>query len=232
MRTFRSQRYYMNGVGLGGGGRRDNVLVYPYDQYRMRGAGLGSIFSSLFSSVVPLFKSAFRIGTKVLKSPAAKTLARQAKKQAIRSSLNIVGDALSGKNVKESAKRELESTKQTVAKAVKRAASTGSLLPSTTTLRPPAKKVKLVAKPGMSKLVVFKQKKGGKKARGGRSGGQRKKKLIGVCRPRGKRGRGGKKNTATRKKRGRRAGGRKGRKGKKKNKSSGRRGVHFLDLFD
>lgn len=106
--------------------------VFSYtsdDMYHMHGAGIGSIFSSIYSSVVPLIKSALRIGTRAATSRVGKKVIKGAKKAAIQAGLNVVGDALEGKNV-------IRSTKQQLKRATAQMGNTISSLGSSSLTRP------------------------------------------------------------------------------------------------
>jgi hypothetical protein len=61
-----------------------------------RGHGLGSIFGGLFKAAMPLLKK----GTKTLEREALKT------------GLNIAGDVVQGRNIKQAAKSRLISTEE------------------------------------------------------------------------------------------------------------------------
>ena len=61
-----------------------------------RGHGLGSIFGGLFKAAMPLLKK------------GAKTLGREA----LKPGLNIAGDVVQGRNIKQAAKSRLKSTGQ------------------------------------------------------------------------------------------------------------------------
>lgn len=77
-----------------------------------RGAGIASIFSNIYSSVVPIIKSALRIGKKAAQTRAGKKILSKTKKHAMQAGLNVVGDALQGKNIVESTKNELNRVKK------------------------------------------------------------------------------------------------------------------------
>ena len=94
------------------------LFIYQSQMQSMRGAGIGSIFSNIYSSVMPFIKSAFRIGSKAAKSKVGRSLAKKAKKKAMKAGLNVVSDALQGKNVINSTKRELNKAKQEVKKGI------------------------------------------------------------------------------------------------------------------
>lgn len=105
-----------------GTGGRNNALAYYQDRYRHRGSGVGSIFSSLFSSVVPLFKTAAKIGMKAIRTPVGRALAKEAKRTAMQAGLNVVHDALQGKNVVHSTKNEMKRIKNNIPSSVERIA--------------------------------------------------------------------------------------------------------------
>jgi hypothetical protein len=102
MRVFRDDL-----IDLRNGGSYPRV--YADRQNYQRGKGIGSIFSSIYSSVVPLIKSALRIGKNVAATPVGRSIVKEAKKTAMKAGLNVVNDALRGENVFQSTKRELRS---------------------------------------------------------------------------------------------------------------------------
>jgi len=73
-----------------------------------RGAGLGSIFKTLYKTVSPLVKKLFTKGTNVLTSNASKKLLKEARKAGLKAGLNVAESALSGENIGESALENLE----------------------------------------------------------------------------------------------------------------------------
>ena len=109
IRGFRSSKDYMRGHS------------YPivYGSYGRRGAGIGSIFSSLFSHLVPVVKTALGIGRRALASPAGQQLAKAAKRSAMQAGLNLVGNTLQGEDVATSAKREIAKARQTMGHVIK-----------------------------------------------------------------------------------------------------------------
>jgi hypothetical protein len=109
MRVYTTDRYYMRGRG--------GEYAMDPDAY-IRGRGIASIFGRIFSSVVPLVKGAFNIGSRAVKSDAGQALVKEVKKSATRAGLNVVSDALQGKNVLDSTKRELARATQSVGKKV------------------------------------------------------------------------------------------------------------------
>ena len=108
LRGFQSSKDYMRGH-------------YPvvYGSYGRRGAGIGSIFSSLFSRLVPIVKTALGVGRRALASQAGQQIAKAAKRSAMQAGLSVVGDALRGDNVAESAKREIAKARKTMGRVIK-----------------------------------------------------------------------------------------------------------------
>ena len=91
-----------------GGTPIDLIIAYHSDLARQRGTGIGSIFSSLYNTVVPFVKSALGIGSRVARSQIGKQVAKSVKKRAMKAGLNVVNDALAGENVLQSTKREMK----------------------------------------------------------------------------------------------------------------------------
>lgn len=89
-------------------GMRGSSSYYPRDLTMQRGNGIGSIFSSLYNTVVPLVKSALGVGSRVAKSQIGKQVAKSVKKRAMKAGLNVVNDALQGENVLKATKREIK----------------------------------------------------------------------------------------------------------------------------
>lgn len=106
--TLRNDPVIMRGSGIRGATWRG----YDDDVYRMRGAGVGSIFSTLYSTVKPLITKALTKGVKASKGSTARGIMKDAKKTAMEAGLNVVSDALSGKNIGDSTKRELKNAKK------------------------------------------------------------------------------------------------------------------------
>jgi len=102
MHIYESDVYLMKGHGGG---------YYVDDTAYHRGTGIGSIFHSIFSSIVPFVKSAFRVGSKTvgkaLRSDAGRSLKRELKRHATSAALNVASDALQGKNVLASSKKNV-----------------------------------------------------------------------------------------------------------------------------
>jgi len=117
MRAYESNLYLMR--GRGGSPMFDSSAYY-------RGAGIGSIFSSIFSHVVPFIKGAFRVGNKVARSNAGKALKNQLKKSATKAGINIISDTLQGKNVLKSSKRQLTNVGNEMGKKLQAITSSSS----------------------------------------------------------------------------------------------------------
>lgn len=98
MRVYTTDRYYMRGRG--------GAYLADPDAY-IRGRGIASLFGRIFSSVVPLVKGALNIGKKVAKSQVGRSLAKEVKRSATQAGINVVSDALKGKNILESSKKAL-----------------------------------------------------------------------------------------------------------------------------
>jgi len=124
---FHSDVYLMH--GRGGSTRYINNDL----QVLKTGGGLRSVFSTIFSNVVPFVKSAFRIGSKVAKSNVGQELTKHLKKSAQEAGVAVVNDALQGKNV-------LQSSKQQVAKVAKSMSDKVSELDQAAVRKPKKKK--------------------------------------------------------------------------------------------
>ena len=121
MSRFKSKQHYLRGYG--GASGHAPLYIYQSELYHRRGAGIGSIFSNIYSSVIPFLKGAFKVGSKVAKSSAGRTIAKNVKKKAMRAGLNVVGDALQGKNVVQSTKREVKKAQSALKKDIVKRAS-------------------------------------------------------------------------------------------------------------
>lgn len=157
---FKSHSYYMRGSGWGSGasGLNNDLFIYQTQLYQQqRGGGIASIFSNLYSSVVPMIKGALKIGSKAASSRIGKTIIKKAKKRAMRAGLNVVSDALEGQNVLKSTKRELKRAGRDVLKQSGRTIANAVMRPNSNNRR--SRKRKAVATPA---AIV---KRGSKKAR-------------------------------------------------------------------
>lgn len=96
------------------------IKVYESDLSWQRGRGLGSIFAGVFKGLVPLVRSALKIGKSALKSPAAKRLLKDVKKEALRAGINVSSDVLAGENLGKSAQKNLVRVKKRVISSAKK----------------------------------------------------------------------------------------------------------------
>lgn len=94
------------------------LKVYESPFYIQKGTGLSSIFTTLIKGLRPLFKGAFRFGKKIIKTPSAKKLFRNVKKEALRGGFNVVGDTLRGENIAKSTKKNLSTIRKKTAKSI------------------------------------------------------------------------------------------------------------------
>ena len=93
----------------------------------MRGAGVGSVFKSLYSWLIPLFKtgakSALKSGTRLAKSKVAKTIVKEAKKEIKKGGINALSEIIAGKDPLPKIKSDVGAAQAKISKAVKRHAS-------------------------------------------------------------------------------------------------------------
>ena len=78
------------------------------------GAGLGSIFSGVWRSLVPVAKGAVKTIGKIVKSPTAKSAGRFIKNQVKEAAVNTALDALEGKSIGSSAKNRLKTASKNI----------------------------------------------------------------------------------------------------------------------
>jgi len=134
MHIYESDVYLMKGRGGG---------YYIDDSAYHRGGGIGSIFHSIFSTLVPFVKSAFRTGTKTvgkaLRSDTGRALKRELKRHATSAALQVTSDALQGKNVLESSKKNVMRVSKEMGKHVEDISRKHLSRPS----RPKRKKISL-----------------------------------------------------------------------------------------
>ena len=83
------------------------------------GAGLGSIFSSLFRSLVPVAKGAAKTIGKIAKNEGVRSAGRYLKKEAGRAAIDTALEALDGKTVGVAAKKRLKSATRNILQAGK-----------------------------------------------------------------------------------------------------------------
>ena len=82
--------------------------------YVSRGAGIGQIFSSIYSAVVPIVRKVIGVGAKAASSRLGKQVLKDVKKTASRAGLKVVGDALRGENVLKSTKKAVSAAKKDI----------------------------------------------------------------------------------------------------------------------
>lgn len=156
MRVYTTDRYYMRGRG--------GLMASDPDGF-IRGRGIASIFGRIFSSVVPLVKGALNIGKRVAKSDVGRSLAKEVKKSATQAGINVVSDALKGKNIIQSSKRALAQVGENVGNKLESSlAQTSSSSGSSAALRPkPRARPKRPKVKGRLKLKPMPKRGGGSK---------------------------------------------------------------------
>ena len=137
------------------------MRVHERELIHLRGSGIGSIFSNIFRGLVPFAQKLFHFGKRAAASESGQRVMKAAKKSALRAGIDISHDALQGKNIKASAKKNLKHLGRHLAADVGHE------------LRRPKKRGR-----------------GGKKksAKKGRSTGKKKVKKTGKCKKKAKRG--------------------------------------------
>lgn len=83
------------------------------------GRGIGGFFSSIFRGLKPLISMGLSTGKRILNSDMAKSIGRTALdigKEAVK---NVAVDVLTGKPIKESVDKELESAKEKIATKIR-----------------------------------------------------------------------------------------------------------------
>ena len=101
-----------------------------------QGAGLGSIFSGLFRTLVPVAKRAVRTVGRFVKSDGVKSAGKYLGKQATRAAVDTALEALEGKPVGKAAKARLKNATKNILQAAKKA----------TNASPPRQKTKIYQK--------------------------------------------------------------------------------------
>jgi hypothetical protein len=168
MRVYTTDRYYMRGRGA--------LMRGDPDGY-VRGTGIASIFGRIFSTVVPLVKGALRLGSRAAKSKVGRSLAKEMKRSATQAGVNVVSDALKGKNIIDSSKKALNQVTENMGNRI-------TSLASASTAGPKPPKLKRRPKRATKTAVTFKPKGGGRRTKKKKRGGTSKKKRRG-----GKKGR-------------------------------------------
>ena len=81
--------------------------VNKHDLAQMRGAGVGSFFSNMYTELVPMGHKAVDLTKRVLESETGKAIADAAKRRVVDAGITVSEAALRGQNVKEVAKEEI-----------------------------------------------------------------------------------------------------------------------------
>jgi hypothetical protein len=161
MRVYTTDRYYMRGRG--------GLYAADPDAY-IRGRGIGSIFGRIFSSVVPIVRGALGIGSKIAKSKVGQELAKEVKKSATQAGVNVVSDALKGRNILQSSKEALSQASKNVGNKLEELTNPAPLRVEKRS-RPPKPRPKKLKGP---KKVSYRARLGG-----GGGGGKKNKKKCG-----------------------------------------------------
>lgn len=86
--------------------------LLPQQQH---GEGLGSMFSSLFRTIIkPAARAAARVGKRAITSKAGKAIIKGGKEFARDAAITTASDLLQGGNIKDSAAKRLEEAKQKI----------------------------------------------------------------------------------------------------------------------
>ena len=91
------------------------------------GGGIGSFFSMIFKSLMPLAKKAVGLGSTAIKSKAGQNVIKAAKEIAIDTGKKAIKDVIEGKSVKEAAADNIKAATKRAAKTVKRTAKEAGL---------------------------------------------------------------------------------------------------------
>ena len=89
-----------------------HINSYHRGLHLQRGKGIGSLFNSIFRTILP-------IGKKILSSPTTKKIAKTIGKKLGNIALDTVGDVLDGNDLKSIAQKRLHQTKQEIGKAIR-----------------------------------------------------------------------------------------------------------------
>lgn len=139
-------------------------LVHTGPRYQ-RGAGLGSIFGSIFRTLIPVIgrvgKAAAKTGIKLAKSQAGRAVIKKAKRELKQTGINLASNIATGQDVGQGLKKDLKRASQRVANTIVRTQQlrTRGLKP-TTTLKIVIKKKKKKTKPSFKPLQKVKRKRG------------------------------------------------------------------------
>ena len=90
------------------------VMRYHRGPVIQQGAGLGSIFSGLIRTLVPVAKGAVKSIGLIVKSDGAKSVGRYLKKKATRAAIDTALEALEGRPVGKAAKNRLKTATKNI----------------------------------------------------------------------------------------------------------------------
>jgi hypothetical protein len=97
----KSNQFIQKGQGLGS----LNALFKKGAPFTQRGGGLGSFFRGIFNFLKPVVSSGVKtltsVGKKVIASPIVKDLVQTAKKEGMKTGIQVIGNILEGKSAKE-----------------------------------------------------------------------------------------------------------------------------------
>lgn len=85
----------------------------------MRGRGIGSIFSALARGLAPVAKLGLKAGKSFFSNPFVKKIGNSALDLAKQSAVNLTADLIEGKNMDESAQKELDNARQKIASTLR-----------------------------------------------------------------------------------------------------------------
>ena len=117
---------------------------YGVRSYRgIKGGGIGAVFSTIVRTLVPIFKGLFRVGSSMAKSPVGQIVKQEAIRSGLNAGIGVVGDALRGRNVAQSAKARVKEQARKLPGNIQRAVSRptptrAAKTPSVNTTRPPS----------------------------------------------------------------------------------------------
>jgi hypothetical protein len=81
------------------------MIIHESDLYHLRGSGIGSIFSSIYRSLIPIASKVFRFGSNIVQSKAGQKVLKAAKRSATKAGLQAAHDALQGENIGKTLKK-------------------------------------------------------------------------------------------------------------------------------
>lgn len=90
-------------------------MIGPRKRYSQHGRGIGSILSSVFRKILPFAKTILGIGRKAVNSKTGQSVIKSAKNEALKTGIQVADDALKGRNIGESIKRNAKSAGKNIA---------------------------------------------------------------------------------------------------------------------